>query len=150
MIARPQGLGGITTTEAQEKQPHISAAVVVDDGRVLLVRRRVKEGSLSWQLPAGGVEDGESVEEAAVRETREETGLTVSAVRVLGARLHPITGRHMSYVVCEAESGTAFLADAEELAEVRWNDRNEVAERVPDGFWEPVQEYLDSALTVGT
>lgn len=137
------------TTEPQEKQPRIAAAVVVDDGRVLLVRRRVKEGSLSWQLPAGGIEDGESVEEAAIRETKEETGLTVSALRVLGARVHPITGRHMSYVICEAKSGTAFLGDADELAEVQWSDRNEVAERVPDGFWGPVQEYLDSALTVG-
>lgn len=135
------------TAEAPEKRPGIAAAVVVDNGRVLLVRRRVKEGSLSWQLPAGGVEDGETVEQAAVRETKEETGLTVSAVKVLGGRLHPITGRHMSYVVCAAESGTAHLADAEELAEVEWSDRNEVAERVPDGFWEPVQAYLDSALT---
>lgn len=76
----------------------------------------------------------------------------MSAIRVLGARLHPITGRHVSYVVCAAESGTVHLADADadDLAEVEWSDRNKVAERVPDGFWEPVQTYLESTLTVST
>ena len=136
------------TAQTPDEKPGIAAAVVVDNGRVLLVRRRVKEGTLSWQLPAGAIEQGETAEQAAVRETKEETGLTVSAVTLLGARLHPITGRHMSYVVCTTESGTAHLADADELAEVEWSDRSEVAGRVPDGFWEPVQAYLDSALTV--
>lgn len=136
------------TAQTPDEKPGIAAAVVVDNGRVLMVRRRVKEGTLSWQLPAGAIEPGETAEQAAVRETKEETGLVVSAVTLLGARLHPITGRHMSYVVCTAESGTAHLADADELAEVEWSDRSQVAERVPDGFWEPVQAYLDSALTV--
>lgn len=123
--------------EAPEKRPRIAAAVIVDNGRVLLVRRRVKEGSLSWQLPAGGIEDGETAEQAAARETKEATGLTISTVRVSDGQLHPNTRRHMSYVVCTGESGAAHLADAEELAEVQESDQNEVAERVPDGFWEP-------------
>lgn len=136
------------TAQIPDEKPGIAAAVVVDNGRVLLVRRRVKEGTLSWQFPAGAIEQGETAEQAAVRETKEETGLTVSAVTLLGARLHPITGRHMSYVVCVAESGAVHVADSDELAEVEWSDRSETAERVPDGFWEPVQAYLDSALTV--
>jgi ADP-ribose pyrophosphatase YjhB (NUDIX family) len=65
---------------------------------------------LSWQLPAGGVEDGETVEQAAVRETKEETSLTGSAVKVLGGRLHPITGRHMSYVGAARLEGQRTLA----------------------------------------
>lgn len=98
-----------------DPRPPIAAAVIVKDGRVLLVRRRVKEGSLSWQFPAGEVEAGESAAEAAVREAREETGLTVAEAKVLGERVHPATGRTMIYVACDAIEGEAAVADDDEL-----------------------------------
>lgn len=60
---------------ADESERPVAAAVVVDNGRLLLVRRRIAEGDLSWQFPAGKVEPGESREAAAVREAHEETGV---------------------------------------------------------------------------
>ena len=60
-----------------EERPAIAAAVIVKDGQVLLVRRRVKEGSLSWQFPAGMVKPGVPAEQVAVRETLAETGVHV-------------------------------------------------------------------------
>ncbi|TQS30086.1 NUDIX hydrolase [Microbispora sp. KK1-11] len=127
-------------------QSAIAAAVIVDDGRLLLVRRRLAEGSLSWQFPAGAVELGETGEQAAVRETWEETGLTVAPIRHLGERIHPNTGRHMLYVACEVIAGEAHVADADELAEVEWCDRARVGVHVPYPFYAPVQAYLDAAL----
>lgn len=124
----------------------IAAAIVVHEGRVLMVRRRVNEGQLSWQFPAGEVEPGESREAAAVRETREETGLTVSAAKLLGERVHPKTGRLMSYTACDVLSGTAYVADTEELAELAWVAHGEITQYVPYGLFEPVQAYLDAAL----
>ena len=124
----------------------VAAAVVVDVGRVLLVRRRVEEGRLSWQLPAGKVESGESGYEAAVRETLEETGLSVRPMGCLGKRVHPETGRTMIYVACEIVSGTAHVASAEEVAEVAWCDRVTLSTYVPYPLYVPVQRYLDDAL----
>lgn len=132
-------------TEADAKPP-IAAAVVVQDGTVLLVRRRVAEGTLLWQLPAGAVEDGESPEDAAVRETLEETGLSVEAVRMLGQRTHPATGREMSYWACEVVAGLATVADRDELDAVAWVALDGLEAHVPGGFFEPVQEYLIAAL----
>ncbi|MER8041945.1 NUDIX hydrolase [Streptomyces sp. NPDC094032] len=134
------------TNQNTDERPGIAAAIVVNEGRVLMVRRRVSEGQLSWQFPAGEVEPGESREDAAVRETREETGLTVTAVELLGERVHPKTGRQMSYTACEVSGGTAHVADTDELAELAWVAHGAIAEYVPYGLFGPVQEYLDGAL----
>lgn len=132
--------------QTADERPGIAAAIIVHEGRVLMVRRRVSEGKLSWQFPAGEVEPGESPADAAVRETKEETGLDVSAAKLLGERVHPATGRLMSYTACEVVSGTAHVADDEELAELAWVAHDEIPEYVPYGLYEPVQQYLDGAL----
>ena len=129
-----------------DERPAIAAAVIVNDGQVLMVRRRVKEGQLSWQFPAGEVEAGESAEDAAVRETQEETGLAVRATSHLGERVHPNTGRTMLYVACDVVNGTAQVTDDEELAEVAWCDRATLTAHVPYPFYGPVQEHLDASL----
>lgn len=127
-------------------EPAIAAAVIVHDGRLLLVRRRVKEGSLSWQFPAGGVEPGEDPADAAVRETREETGLVVKASKVLGERVHPNTGRTMIYVACDVVSGEAAVVDNEELDAAEWTDRATLRDYVPYPFFGPVQTHIDHLL----
>jgi mutator protein MutT len=126
--------------------PPVAAAVIIHDGRVLMVRRRVAEGPLSWQFPAGKIEPGESPGEAAVRETREETALTVRVTAHLGERLHPHTGRTMLYFACHVIGGRACVADAEELAEVAWCDRATLTAHVPEPLHGPVQAYLDTHL----
>lgn len=133
-------------TQTTTSQQGISAAIVVRNGLVLMVRRRVKEGELMWQFPAGGIEAGETPEQAAVRETAEETSLTVEAVKLLGERVHPKTGRLMSYTACNAVAGEAVVADADELDAVAWIAHGEISEYVPYGLYEPVQDYLDGAL----
>ena len=132
-------------TETTTK-PGISAAIITDGDRVLMVRRRVKEGELSWQFPAGAIEAGESPEEAAVRETLEETGLKVEAASLIGQRVHPKTGREMSYTACSVVDGEAHVADADELDAVAWVTLAEIPEKVPYGLFGPVQEYLEGVL----
>ncbi|MFF0227608.1 NUDIX hydrolase [Streptomyces sp. NPDC004629] len=134
------------TEQTTEERPGITAAIVVQDGAVLMVRRRVSEGQLSWQFPAGEIEPGESPEQAAVRETLEEVGMNVTVLKLLGERVHPTTGRSMSYVACAVESGTPYVADDEELAELAWVQHAQIPEYVPYGLFDPVQAYLDAAL----
>lgn len=134
-------------TETTTK-PGISAAIITDADRVLMVRRRVKEGELSWQFPAGAIEAGETPEEAAVRETFEEAGLKVEATSIIGhLASHPKTGREMFYTACSVVDGEAHVADADELDAVAWVTLAEIPEKVPYGLFGPVQEYLEGVLS---
>ena len=134
------------TQQLPEEGPAVAAAVIVQDGRVLLVQRRQREGSLLWALPSGEVEAGETAEEAAARETGEEVGLTVTPAKNLGERIHPNTGRKMIYVACEIVSGEAHVTDTEELVDLAWCKQDELATYVPYGFFPAVQEHLDAVL----
>lgn len=129
-----------------EDEAAVAAAVVVRGGRVLLVRRRVPEGALSWQFPAGKIESDETPEEAAARETQEETGLLVTVRSVLGQRVHPMTGREMHYVACRPVGGETVIASPDEVADLVWAAHDEIPQYVPYGLFEPVQDYLDTAL----
>lgn len=128
------------------ERPPIVAAIIVHGGRVLLVRRRVSEGSLSWQFPAGESEPGEQPFITAVREVAEEVGLTVTPTVLIGEREHPAAGRHMIYVGCTADESAATLIDTEELAELAWCDRRELHAHVANGLFEPVALYLQPIL----
>jgi 8-oxo-dGTP diphosphatase len=72
-----------------------AAAVIERAGQFFLIRRAQKPFVGSWSPVAGGVEPGESIAEAAVREAREELGLTVEAVE--------------EFFACTSADGTAEL-----------------------------------------
>ena len=135
------------TDATTSEQPVISAAIIISPAKLLGVQRRVSEGALSWQFPAGTVESGETFEEAAARETKEETGIVVTPDRVLGERTHPKTGRRMAYVACTVVSGDAFVADDDELSQVAWASIDELDSYVPYGFAPVVQDHLNASMT---
>jgi 8-oxo-dGTP diphosphatase len=127
-------------------QPVVSMAIIAHEGAVLMIRRRMAEGELLWAFPGGAVEEGETPEEAAVREVAEEVGLTVEAEKVLGERVHPKTGRAMTYTACTVLGGEPAVLDEDEIAEVAWVKHGDIPAHVPYGLFEPVQEYLDKVL----
>lgn len=74
-------------------------AVVVDGGDLLMVKRGRAPARGSWTLPGGRVEGGESLVDAVRREVREETGLEVKDVEMLG--VFEVTGSDHHFVILD-------------------------------------------------
>ena len=60
------------------RQPQVAiGAVVIHEGKILLVKRKNPPGKNFWALPGGSVRWGETLQEATIREIKEETGLLI-------------------------------------------------------------------------
>jgi len=107
-------------------------AVIVQDNRVLLIRRGQAPLLGEWSLPGGVLECGETLQEATIREAREETGLIVETSELLGVYERVIRsedGRvRYHYVLidflCRAVAGN--LKAGSDAADVHWFAREEL------------------------
>ncbi|HLL80923.1 MAG TPA: NUDIX domain-containing protein [Ktedonobacteraceae bacterium] len=96
-------------------------AVIFDGSRVLLSLRRDIGW---WNLPGGGLEPGETVDEALRREVREETGLEVELERLVGVYSKPQKNEVVLVFRCRVTGGQ--LSATEEMAESRYFMPNEL------------------------
>jgi 8-oxo-dGTP diphosphatase len=100
-------------------------AIIVENGRVLLVKRGHPPLAGEWSIPGGVLEVGELLREAAIREAKEETGLTVEPGEILGVFDRLIrTGDRVQYhyvlidFLCKRVKGE--LKPGSDADEVRW------------------------------
>jgi 8-oxo-dGTP diphosphatase len=108
-------------------------AIIIEDGRVVLVKRGHPPLEGKWSIPGGVLEIGETLRKAAVREALEETGLAVEPGELLGVfeRVIPDEQGRMRYhyvlidFLCRRVAGELEAGD--DASEVRWVRREELA-----------------------
>jgi len=133
----------------QVEYHHSAGGLVVADGRILLISTR--QGR-RWQLPKGHLERGETPEQAAVREVREETGITGRIVRRLprvkytfverGVRIRKKVDYYLlSYVEGDPSdydrdevSGASWFSWEEGLATISFDNERRVVQAARDTF----------------
>lgn len=126
-------------------RPAVGVVPVDEAGRVLLVQQwRHPVGKLTWSIPAGAVEPGESPADAAARELREETGHAAARIDFL-YRYHPTIGVGDQTFHLFTARGLHEIGerDAGEIHAVRWFTRPEVDEMLARG------EILDGMTLTG-
>jgi NAD+ diphosphatase len=115
--------------------PKISPAAIVaviKDGKILLASARRFTSNL-YSVLAGFVEPGESIEECAVREIREETGISVKNLKYFGSQPWPFPDSLMVGFTAEYESGDIVLDD-KELLDAKWYSPDEMPNIPPSSI----------------
>ena len=119
----------------------IAAVVENDVGQILLAKiPRYVTGTVSWELPAGGIDEGETPIEAAKREVMEETGYETDDHQQIGF-YHPLNGiANMAVYVIHCNAGSSSGEwDQNEVLSTRWFTKAELVEminsqQIPDGY----------------
>lgn len=134
--------------------PSVTVAITNDVGQLLLIH---KVDNNLWALPGGGHDVGESITDTAVREVKEETGLDVEIVRLVGTYTNP--NHVMAYDNGEVRQqfslcfegrllGGEAHEDGTETKAVRWVDPKRVAElNIHPSMRMRIEHALDKSRT---
>lgn len=136
--------------------PRIDPAVIVavGDGSRILLGRQASWDPGRWSVLAGFVEPGESLEAAAAREVREETGVEIGGLRYFGSQPWPFPASMM--VGFHAQPGRdAIRLDGQELEDARWFTRADLVAGLAGGklslsprrsiAWQLIEAWFDAA-----
>lgn len=135
------------------KNPNVGVGVLVYRGKnpsyrewskdeLLMVKRHKVHGSETWSTPGGYLEFGESFEDCAVREVKEETGIVVARPKFYAVTndVFPAEGKHFVTIWMRAWyfSGEVRIGSPDEIAKFGWFEVN----HLPKPLFPPLQNLL--------
>jgi len=128
----------------------VAGCIVHQDGKYLLVQEKQSHAYGLWNLPAGHVDRGESIEAAAIREMKEETGYDVELEKRIGI-YHEYATKPIKHAFTARITGGELAPDPEEILQARWLTYREVSVLNSEGkirsewIWEAVRSVEDSS-----
>ncbi len=104
----------------------VGAAILNEQGQIFLTLRgeKAKNEQNKWELPGGTVEFGETIERALKREIKEEHGVDIKIITLLGICDHIIPNEKQHWVsptyICRIVKGTPRILEPEKCKEIGW------------------------------
>lgn len=122
--------------------------IIMRENRILLGKRKGSHGEDTWATPGGHLEFGESVEQCAIREVLEETGLCVKKITKLDFTNDIFTEENKHYITlfvkADYEGGEPVLNEPNKCEQWRWCDMN----NLPNPLFTSLENYLGSSSLI--
>lgn len=127
----------------QPKHASVGVGVIIlKNEKILLIKRTGSHGAGTWPCPGGHIDFGESLEETAIRETKEEVGITIDQVKFRAITNDIFADEHKHYVTVWMEanygSGNPSTNSKRELTQVDWFD----LDNLPEPLFIPLKNLL--------
>lgn len=118
-------------------------AIIIRDGKILLVRRSIEPYKDEWCLPGGFVEYDERAEEALIREVGEETGLKIKPKKIFNVYSNPLRSpiKHVVSLCYEAEIMGGSLKPGEECSDVKFFPIDELPSKLAFDHLKIIRDY---------
>ena len=125
------------------QEPKVGTAIIITkDDKVLLMKRKGPHGNGTWSTPGGHLNFGETPEQCAAREAREEVGLEVSDIRFRAVTNDIFEESERHYVTLWMEggsfSGEPAIVAAQEVEEIGWF----AWDSLPEPLFLPLENFV--------
>lgn len=119
----------------------VALVFITNEAGLLLVEQNY--GQKYWSLPGGMVESNETIEQAAVREVREETGLEVHLSKTVGIYLKP--EEDGLAITFEGQVDGGMLKADAEIRTCEYFPTDRLPSHIRDHFWQRLEDFTKSA-----
>lgn len=126
-----------------ENRPKVGVGVfIIKDGKILFGKRKNAHGDGTWSLPGGHLEFNEEVEDCAVREVQEETGILIKNIRkaTFTNDIFIKEGKHYVtvFLISDFDSGEVKIMEPDKCEKWEWFEWN----KLPQPVFLPIQNLL--------
>jgi len=129
------------------------ALIVNDKNETLLIKRTSKSQNEAgfWSKPGGTVEFNEKVEDAIIREIKEELGIDIELTKLLGFTNHILNSENQHWVainyLAKIISGEPRIMEPDKMEEIKWFSFNNLPNKLTQTTKDPIREYLGQTST---
>lgn len=139
-----RNMGDEKSIKTNRPKVGIGVYILNDKGELLLLKRKGAHGEGTWSPPGGHLEMGESFEECAIRETKEETNLEITNLEVVGLTNDIFSDRHYITIAMKAKrfKGALQIMEADRCEQIDWFP----LDHLPKPLFLPLNNFLKENL----
>lgn len=128
----------------------VGAFIINENNQLLLQKRAVPAEKDHWCIPGGRLEMFETLENAVIRETKEETDLDIEVIKMIGVCDHIIKEESAHWVatsfLCKIKSGVPKIMEPDKASDLRWFDLDKLPEKLTITTKKALRDYNKNIL----